>query len=789
MIRAANGKIFYLSTDNSSYMISVRDEGYPEHLHYGERLFGDGEISDSDLMNAAAGLAEKQLDPGGNMIQARSGSPLCLERLCLEASSFGKGDISDPLLHVRFDDGSDTCDPVFERYEIIAGKSMPDGLPGAVYEEDDGVEELALILKDRDSGLMITLRYAVFPHSDVIVRSTSVSAPEDMKGGVTIERIMSVQLDLHRTGLVFSSFHGHWADEMHRHDTVVGAGKAVSEGLWAGVSGSRSNPFVMISEQGASEDRGAVIGVNMIYSGDHYEALSADGFDRSRFVAGIQPESFSWRLKPGESFDAPEAVLCYSSAGFGGMSVRMHGFVRRHIVRGYWRDRPRPVLLNSWEANYFKFDAARLVSQARAAAELGIELFVLDDGWFGKRDSDSSSLGDWHADEKKLPGGLGALSAKIHALGISFGLWVEPEMVNERSELYAEHPEWAVRIPGREHAEGRNQMILDLTRTDVQDFMIEEMSRVIREASADYIKWDMNRIMSDRYSGALESGRQGEFGHRYCLGLYRVMRELVTRFPRVLFEGCASGGNRFDLGILSFFPQIWASDDTDAVCRADIQRGYSYGYPMSVLTAHVSASPNHQTLNRTPMETRFDVAVFGCLGYEFDPGDLRPSDRARIKSDTEWYKEWREVFFGGDFYRLEGDSVMAVSADRKKACALMLQRENRPNRPFVQLKVKGLDPDLEYSYESRPVEADIKDFGSLVNTMSPIHIKDGGLIQGIASGLYKLPSAVDKGRMRGSALCACGIRLLPNYSGTGYSDGTRIFRDRDARLILFTAEK
>ena len=787
MIKSAKGKIFYLATDNSSYMILVREEGYPEHLHYGERLFGEDGISDRDLEDAADALAEKQLDPGGNMIQARSGSPLCLEKLCLEASSFGKGDIREPALHIRFDDGSDTCDLVFDSCETAPGKSMPEGMPGAVCEEGDGVEELRLFLKDRDSGVRVTLRYAVFPRSDVIVRSMRLDLPEDMKGGVTIERIMSTQLDFHRTGLVFSSFHGHWADEMHRFDTAVDAGKAVSEGLWAGVSGSRSNPFVMISENGATEDHGAVIGANLIYSGDHYEALSADGFDRSRFVSGIQPEGFSWRLEPGESFDTPEAVLCFSSAGFGGMSHMMHGFVRRHIVRGYWRDRQRPVLLNSWEANYFKFDAAKLVAQAKAAKKLGIELFVLDDGWFGERNSDASSLGDWHTNTRKLPEGLDGLSGRIRELDMKFGLWVEPEMVNRDSGLFREHPEWAVRIQGREHSEGRNQMILDLTRTEVQDFIIGEMSRVIKEASADYIKWDMNRIFSDRYSAALDPARQGEFGHRYCLGLYRVLSELAGRFPKVLFEGCASGGNRFDLGMLCFFPQIWASDDTDAMCRADIQRGYSYGYPMSVLGAHVSASPNHQTLNRTPMETRFDVAAFGCLGYEFDPSDLKPRDRARITADVEWYKKWRDVFFGGDFYRLEGDSVMVVSRDRKRACALLLQRQNRPNRPHVRFKPKGLDPELDYLYESRPVDVDIRDFGSLVNTMSPVHIKDGGLIQGIAAGLYKLPSSTDRGRMRGRALCACGMSLLPNYGGTGYSEGTRVFRDRDAMLIMLTA--
>ena len=403
-------------------------------------------------------------------------------------------------------------------------------------------------------------------------------------------------------------------------------------------------PFVMISRADTTEEFGACIGINLIYSGNHYEALSADGFDKSRFLTGIQPAGFSFRLSPGETFETPEAVLCFSPEGFGGMSRAMHRFVRRHIARGYWRDRERPVLLNSWEANYFRFDERGLIRQAKSARDLGIELFVLDDGWFGTRDDDRSSLGDWTENRKKLPGGLARFSEKLHAMGMQFGLWVEPEMISERSTLYAGHPEWAVRIPGRTHALGRNQMILDLTRSDVQIWLIDEMTRVFSEGQVDYVKWDMNRIFSDCFSVELDADRQGEFAHRYVLGLYRVLGALTERFPRVLFEGCASGGNRFDLGMLSFFPQIWGSDDTDAICRADIQRGYSYGYPLSAVGAHVSASPNHQTLNTAPMETRFAVAVFGCLGYECDPCDLSGEEREEIREQIAWYRDWRKVF-------------------------------------------------------------------------------------------------------------------------------------------------
>ncbi|MBR5115840.1 MAG: alpha-galactosidase, partial [Lachnospiraceae bacterium] len=399
---------------------------------------------------------------------------------------------------------------------------------------------------------------------------------------------------------------------------------------------------------------------------------------------------------------------------------------------------------------------------------------------------DRSSLGDWRENPKKLPNGLKGLSERIHALGMRFGIWVEPEMVNEDSDLYRAHPDWAVRIPGRVHSTGRNQMILDLTREEVQDYLIKEMTRVFSDGQVDYVKWDMNRIFSDRYSAALPADAQGEFGHRYVLGLYRIMRELTERFPEILFEGCASGGNRFDLGILSYFPQIWGSDDTDAVCRADIQRGYSYGYPLSTVGAHVSASPNHQTLNPSHPETRFAVAAFGCLGYECDPCDLSGEERSLIKEQIRWYREWREVFFAGTVWRIADDGLLAVSEDKKRAAALLLQRENRPNRAFRQIRFRGLDEGKRYHVTNRPVPVSIKDFGSLINTQSPIHVRDKGLVQELVSRVYHLPSDIEDQTLSGKALMEAGVRLLPNYAGTGYDEGTRVFRTGDARLILLT---
>lgn len=785
MIRQTKDNIFYLGTAHTSYLFHILPGGIAEHLHYGARLVPeDTELSDGTLGMIAQGLKDKQHYPGGCMVQysAETG-PLCLESICTELSSTGKGDVRDPMVEVMFTDGVTTCDFVYEGAQILTEKHAMEELPAST----DCKEELAVHYVERSTGLQLTLYYAVFYDTDVIVRSACLTVPEKA-ASVTVRRLMSAQLDLHASGYSFITFHGHWADEMHRTDALVRAGRVVNDSGRAGVSGNRSNPFVMIAGEDTTEDHGGCIGVHLVYSGDHYEALSSDGFDTSRFLTGIQPEGFSWTLGPGESLQTPEAVFCYSGEGFCGMSRQMHAFIRRHILRGEWRDKPRPILLNSWEANYFKFNEGGLIKQARAAKDLGIELFVLDDGWFGARDDDTSSLGDWTANTKKLPGGLKGLSDRIHAMGLSFGLWVEPEMISERSELYAKHPDWAVRAPGRDHSTGRSQMILDLTRREIQDHIIAEMTRVFNEGHVDYVKWDMNRIFSDRYSPSLSADRQGEFGHRYVLGLYRVLRTLTERFPKVLFEGCASGGNRFDLGMLTYFPQIWASDDTDAICRVDIQRGYSYGYPLSVLGAHVSASPNHQTLNRTPLETRFAVAAFGCLGYECDPCDLPAEEKSAVRKQIAWYKEWRRVFFTGEVYRLKGDAIAVVSPDPAdgRAVALLLQRENRPNRPFMQLEMKGLKDGTLYHVTNEPVPVHMRDFGSLANMVSPVHIREGGWVQALGDRFYHMPTDTEDQTLPGSVLCSAGIRLLPNYGGTGYGEGTRLFRTSDARLLLFT---
>ena len=437
---------------------------------------------------------------------------------------------------------------------------------------------------------------------------------------------------------------------MNRNDHNVVCGKIVNASV-TGTSSNRANPFVMLAPAETTEDAGDCFGFNLIYSGNHYEACEYNAFGKLRLVSGINPMGFSYQIGVGESFESPEAVMTYSPDGYNGMSQNMHAFVRECIVRGTWKKKERPVLLNSWEAAYFDINERKLLKLAKAARDVGIELFVMDDGWFGERNDDKTSLGDWYVNPKKLPDGVSGLCKKINDLGLSFGIWVEPEMINVESNLYKEHPDWTMDIPGKNHAEGRNQRMLDLANPEVVDYMIASMSNLFASANIAYVKWDMNRIVSDCYSKYLPAKRQGETMHRYVLGLYRMMDELTKRFPEILFEGCASGGNRFDLGILCFFPQIWASDNTDAVYRVNGMNGYSYGYPMSVMGAHVSSCPNHQTLRTTPLETRFAVAAFGVLGYECNLCDMKKEDLEEIRKQIALYKEWRNVLQYGTFYR------------------------------------------------------------------------------------------------------------------------------------------
>ena len=479
--------------------------------------------------------------------------------------------------------------------------------------------------------------------------------------------------------------------------------------------------------------------------------------------------------------------MTYSYDGPNFMSQNMHQFIREHIVRGSWKYKERPILLNSWEANYFDINERKLVNLALKAKEVGIELFVMDDGWFSKRNDDTSSLGDWYPNTKKLPGGLKRIAGKINRLGLDFGLWVEPEMVNVDSDLYRNHPEWVIEIPDKNHSEGRNQRMLDLCQEAVQNYVIEEMSKVFSSANISYVKWDMNRTFTDCYSKKLSNNQQMEVAHRYVLGLYRCMKELTTRFPDILFEGCAAGGNRFDLGILCYFPQIWASDNTDALCRTHIQDGYSYGYPLSVFSAHVSNCPNHQTLRNTPLETRFAVASFGLLGYECNLCDMKKEELEKIKEQISLYKKWRDIFQFGTFYRSRNDNIVewtCVSKDQTKAVGMIIQKRVQPNTQYEYYKPQGLCEDKRYHFYNRELKYNLKDFGDLVNTATPIHIKQDSVAHNIIAKFVKMDGEREDFISYGDTLMYGGVKLKPGFSANGYNQNVRFFPDFASRMYF-----
>ena len=707
MIRQLD-KVFVLDTKNTTYAFRLMESGHLEHLYYGEKI---------DIIDArdAESLMEKQaFVPGSSTVYNEKNPNFSIENIRLEMSSYGKGDIHEPFVELTHADGSYTSDFIFDSATVREGKTPLVTMPSS-YEDEGTVHELIVILKDASYDLTLELVYAAFEDRDVITRSARlINSSADP---IRISRLMSAQLDFEDAGYVLTTFNGNWAREMYRHDTTLKIGKFINS-TYVGTSSSKANPFVMLSRPETTEDRGICYGLNLVYSGNHYECAEVRSHGKTRLVTGINPESFSILLNPGEYFEAPEAVMTVSEDGYNGMSQRMHDFVRNCIVRGEWKKKPRPVLLNSWEAAYFDINEHRLLKLAKEGRDVGVELFVMDDGWFGERNDDKRSLGDWYVNKKKLPGGVDRLCKKVNELGLDFGIWVEPEMVNVDSDLYRAHPEWVIEIPGKSHSEGRTQRILDLTNPAVVDYLIEQMSAVFSSANISYVKWDMNRIFTDYYSQYLPKERQGEVAHRYVLGLYRLMRTLTDRFPKILFEGCASGGNRFDLGILSYFPQIWASDDTDAIYRVKGQTGYSYGYPMSTVGAHVSACPNHQTLRMTPLATRFDVAAFGVLGYECNLCDMSAEEKKQIREQIALYKQWREILQFGHFYRGRSDNNYewtCVSKDGTKAVGMLLQVLTEPNTAFAQFFPRGLDKDTKYHFYNIERKVRIKPFGDLAH--------------------------------------------------------------------------
>ena len=763
--------IFTLSTENTTYAFMRLDSGHLEHLYYGPRI-----------ENVTVASKSQQELANGNAIQYSEEFPtLSMEGTCFEYSGVGKGDIREPLVEVIFADGARTTDFVFDSYEITDKKFKLTTLPSS-YDENNKAESLVISLKDKNHDVVLKLIYSVFEEADCITRSSVLVNNMDEK--LRITRLMSAQVDFDEGNYTMHTFRGGWAREMEKHETVV-SGARVVNASFAGTTSSRANAFIMLSKDAVSEEYGEVYGCNLIYSGNHYESVEDTCYHKVRLLTGINPQGFEFVIDKGEVFESPEAVISYSNKGFNALSHNMHRFVEENIVRGEWKNAWRPLLINSWEAAYFKFNEKSLLSLAKTAAKAGIELFLLDDGWFGKRDDDTSSLGDWYVNKKKLPHGLEGLIKKINALGMKFGIWVEPEMVNVNSDLYRAHPEYTLEIKGQEHSEGRNQRILDLTNPEVCDYVIDAMSKIFSIEGITYVKWDMNRIFSDTFSPYLTAEHEGEVFHRYLMGFYHIMEVLTAKFPHILFEGCSAGGNRFDLGILCYFPQIWASDDTDALYRVRAMTNYSYGYPMRVISAHVSNVPNHQTLRITPLSTRYNVASFGPFGYEMNLSDLSKDELNMVKAQVEQYKKWRDVYFNGDFYRGRNDNIhewTVVSKDKKRAIGLIMQELNIANNPNLIYKAKGLLSDATYKIYNIEEKVNIRTFGDLINTASPIHIKNDSAMQRLLARFYKMAGEKEEFVCSGEEAVNSGIRLKQAFGGVGFNEKIRLFTDFSSRL-------
>jgi alpha-galactosidase len=684
----AEARQLHLRNGLVSYVMRVLDDGSLGHLWFGAPL-GDG--------RSYAGLA-----PTSGSFDNRLG-----ESIPLECPTSGTGDYRVPAIEARLANGSTALALRYATHRITPGKPALDGLPATYVEADDEAETVTVSLMDEPSGLTVELAYTIFRGRPIVARSLRVR--NTATAPVRLEVAMSASLDLPDSDWRLVRLSGAWARERH----VVAEALTPARHTVASVRGHSShqhNPFLLLERATTTEDQGEAIALSLVYSGNVLAEAEVDQFDTTRLRIGINPETFAWQLEPGADFQAPEAVLAWSGTGLAPLSDALHGLLRERLARGVWRDRPRPVLVNNWEATYFDFDEAKLLEIAADAHALGIELFVLDDGWFGRRDSDDSSLGDWSVDRRKLPNGIDGLARKVEALGMRFGLWIEPEMVSRRSELFEAHPDWAIGVPGRERTEGRNQYVLDMGRPEVVDHLFGVLSDLLGHAAISYVKWDMNRSITEPFSLALPADRQGEFFHRYILGVYELYRRLTTAFPEVLFESCAGGGGRYDPGLLAYAPQAWTSDDTDAVERLAIQWGTSLAYPLSSMGAHVSAVPNHQVGRVTPLATRAAVAFFGVFGYELDVTAFSETERREVADQVAFYKRHRELFQFGRFRRLvgpfDGDgnvtAWMVVSDDRREAIVGTYLVLNRPSPGPLRIRLAGLDPSVRYRLEAWP---------------------------------------------------------------------------------------
>lgn len=680
--------LFQLITDNTEYQMKADKYGVLKHLWYGEKTGCDMEYLQS----------YPDVGFSGNIYDAGNDRTYSLDTLPLEYACDGVGDYRVTGAAAVHSDGSCALDLRYKSYRISKGKYSIKGLP-AVYADVSESETLEIVLKDKYSDIEVTLRYGVLPKLDIITRCASVA--NNTNEPVILTKAASLCLDIPHGEWEWVHFHGRHAMERLTERMPLCHGIQESSST-RGTSSHHQNPTVLLCSPDCTETSGSCIGAALMYSGSFQTKIQLDQMEQVRLVMGINPELFRWELKPSEVFDTPEVIMSYSSNGMEKLSHNFHKVIREHVCRGKYKLAERPVLINNWEATYFDFNEEKILKIAEQAASLGVDMLVLDDGWFGKRDDDCSGLGDWFVSEEKLNGGLGKLAEKIKSLGMKFGLWFEPEMVSEDSDLYRSHPDWAIKIPSRNPVRSRYQLVLDMINPEVRDYLFGAISDILKNADISYIKWDMNRSICDWYTPCLSAENQGEMPHRYVLGLYELLERLTTAFPDVLFEGCSGGGGRFDAGMLYYCPQIWCSDDTDAFERTKIQYGTSFFYPVSAIGSHVSAVPNHQTGRITPIETRAVTAMAGSFGYELDLNTLSHDEKQEVKEQIVRFKKDGPLIHNGLYYRLS-DSLNDkyamwefVSEDKMEVLVHGVIFRTEPNRTQYLVKLRGLLPDTNY---------------------------------------------------------------------------------------------
>ncbi|MBS5324541.1 MAG: alpha-galactosidase [Lachnospiraceae bacterium] len=691
MAISCNNQIFSLHTKHSTYQMKV-DRDFLIHTYYGPY------VGDSD-MSYLARCIDRGFSGNPDGITDKGYS---LDTQLLEYPSYGTGDFRNDCLRVAYADGSQVTDLKYVSHEIKEGKYGLEGLP-AMYQGEENVQTLEVMLQDVYKKLEVILYYGVFEKLDVITRACKIVNKGEDK--VNLLRVYSMCLDFNNKDMDFVHFYGRHAMERIMERTPLHHG-IQSVGSRRGFSSHQHNPFVVLCAHDAGEDHGNCYGASFVYSGNFAAEAEVTQADCTRMTMGIHDAQFQFELQPQESFTAPEVMLSFSSEGLGTLSRNYHKAIRYHICRGKYKTARRPILINNWEATYFNFNTEKLLDIAREAKKLGIEMLVMDDGWFGKREDDVSGLGDWFVNEKKLGGKLKDLVDGVNEIGLKFGIWFEPEMISEDSDLYRAHPDWALKIPGRAPTRGRQQLVLDFSREDVRTYIFDRMCEILESSNIEYVKWDANRHLTDVWSALLPAERQGEVFHRFILGLYDFLEKITQRFPNVLFEGCSGGGGRFDAGMMYYHPQIWCSDDTDAAERLEIQYGTSFAYPVSTMGAHVSVCPNHQTGRSVSMKTRGVVAMSGTFGYELDITKLSEEDKQTVKEQIEAFKKYYDLIQNGDYYRLTDDGRKSpfvawefVSADKKEALLNVVVLRTKANPILHTVYARGLEADMMYQVE------------------------------------------------------------------------------------------